>query len=110
LADDTWGLDPQVRYMRRVFAGMEDAGNNLTAAAGIAAFDERLPRFRQMALTLFEKTWPLAVRRGVATGEEGAAILYSYCLARALSTRGIHLSATALPVNEAIESILAEAL
>jgi hypothetical protein len=110
LADDTWVLDPQVKYMRRVFAGMETAGNKLTTAAGIAPFDERLRRFRQIALAVFEKAWPIAIGKGVAADEEGAAGLYARCLAGVLSAKGIVLPAASLPTNEAIESILQETL
>jgi len=96
--------------MRRVFASMEGAGNNLIASAGIAPFDERLRRFREMALVLFDKAWSSAIRKGIAADEEDAAVIYTHCLAHILSTRGIALPAGFLPTNEAIQALLKEVL
>jgi hypothetical protein len=107
---DTWGRDPQVRYMREVFAGIEGAQNELLLQLSIEPLDERLRRFREIALKLFEKTWMMAMQRGVAENEKDAAVIYLFCLARALSMRGIDVPADALPKNTAIEKFLKEAL
>jgi len=107
---DTWGKDPQVRYMREVFAGIEEAQNELLLKLSIHPLDERLRRFREIALALFEKAWVTAMQRGIAKNGEDAAVIYLFCLARALSMRGIDVSGDMLPKNAAIEKFLKEAL
>ena len=107
---DTWGQDPQVRYMREVFAGMEEAQNELLPKLSIHPLDERLRRFREIALKLFEKAWVTAMQRGIAENGEDAAVIYLFCLVRALSMRGIDVPPGALPKNAAIEKFLKEVL
>jgi hypothetical protein len=108
---DTWGRDPQVRYMREVFAGIEGAQNELLLKLSIHPHDERLRRFREIALKLFEKAWGMAMQRGITgNGEDSAVIIYLFCLARALSVRGIEVPADMLPKNAAIEKFLKEVL
>jgi hypothetical protein len=107
---DTFGHDPQVQYMRRVFAHMEKAQNVFMEKIGITRFDERLRRFREIALKLFEKTWGVAMQRGIIGNEEDAAILYLYCLSYALSTRGISVPSDALPDHKEIQKFAKEAL
>ena len=107
---DTFGHDPQVRYMRRVFAHIEKAQNILLEKIGMTRFDERLRRFREMALKLFEKTWGMAMQRGIVENEEDAAILYLYCLSYVLSTRGISMPSDALPEHKEIQKFTKEVL
>ena len=107
---DTFGYDPQVLYMRRVFAHIEKAQNNLLEKIGMDRFDERLRRFREMALKLFEKTWGMAMQRGIVENEEDAAILYLYCLSYVLSTRGIAVPSDALPEHKEIQKFAKEVL
>ena len=105
---DTFGHDPQVQYMRRVFAHMEKAQNILLEKIGIACLDGRLRRFREMALKLFEKTWGIAMQRGIVESEEDAAVLYLYCFSHALSTRGITVPPDMLPENKEIQKFVKE--
>lgn len=107
---DTFGHDPQVQYTRRVFARMEKAQNILLQKIGMTCFDERLRRFREMALKLFEKTWGMAMQRGVVGNEEEAAILYLHCLSYVLSTRGVAVPPDALPEHREIQKFVKEAL
>lgn len=107
---DTWGLDPQVRYMRGIFSRIEGAQDELLLKRSIDPHDERLRRFRETALRLFEKTWIKAMQQGIAGNEEDVAVIYLFCLARALSTRGIDVPADLLPKNAAIEKFMREAL
>ena len=107
---DTFGYDPQVLYMRRVFAHIEKAQNNLLEKIGMDRFDERLRRFSEMALKLFEKTWGMAMQRGIVENEEDAAILYLYCLSYALSTTGIAVPSDALPEHKEIQKFAKEVL
>jgi hypothetical protein len=107
---DAFAHDPQVRYMRRVFAHIEKAQNILLEKIGMARFDEKLRRFREMALKLFEKTWGTAMQRGIVENEEDAAILYLHCLSYVLSTRGIAMPSDALPEHKKIQKFAKEVL
>jgi hypothetical protein len=110
MKQDAFAHDPQVQYMRRVFAHIEKAQNVLLEKIGMAPFDERLRRFREMALKFFEKTWGMAMQRGIVKSEEDAAILYLYCFSHGLSTRGITVPSDALPKHEEIQKFVKEAL
>lgn len=107
---DTFGHDPQVLYMRRVFAHIEKEQNILLERIGVTRFDERLRRFREMSLKLFEKTWGAALHKGIVENEEDAAILYLYCFSHALSTRGILVPSDALPEHRMIQEFAKEVL
>ena len=107
---DTFGHDPQVQYMRRVFAHMEKAQNILLEKVGMTCFDERLRRFREMALKLFEKTWGIAIQRGIVGSEEDAAVLYLYCLSYMLSSKGISVPPDVLPEHKEIQKFIKEVL
>jgi hypothetical protein len=108
--EDTWGFDPQVRYMRRIFSRMESAHKDLLEAAGLSSYDSGVSRFRGMALLLFEKIWPQAVRKGIGHDEEGAASLYAQCLAHVLTTEGITLPSERFATDKAIAAFLNEVL
>jgi len=107
---DAFGHDPQVQYMRRVFACMEREQNGLLEKIGMSRLDERLRRFREIALRSFERTWGMAVQRGVVENESDAAVLYLYCLSYALSTGGITVPADTLPDREGIRAFAGEVL
>jgi hypothetical protein len=107
---DTFNNDPQVQYMRRVFAHVEKAQSILLERIGMTRFDGRLRSFREMALRLFEKTWGMAMQRGVVENEEDAATLYLYCFSYALSTRGIVVPSDALPEHKGIQKFAKEVL
>ncbi len=108
--EDTWGLDPQVRYMRRVFSRMERVQKDLLEAAGLQSYDKRVSRFRETALELFERVWPQAAKRGILRDEDGAASLYAHCFADTLLAEGITLPPDRLPSGEAIALFLKEVL
>jgi hypothetical protein len=110
MEQDAFGHDPQIRYMRSVFVHIERAQNTLLEKIGMDRLDERLRRFREMALKLFEKTWGMAMQRGIVEKEEDAAILYLYCLSHALSTKGIAVPSNALPEHKEIQRFAKEAL
>jgi hypothetical protein len=105
---DEWGHDPSVQSMRRVFSYMEQAQQELLRHLNISHFDKRLRNVREQALELFEKAWPLAVRKGIILGEKEAAPFYSHCLARALRSVGIEVSKDWLPRDEKIIHFLKE--
>ncbi len=108
--EDEWGHDPSVQSMRRVFSFMEEAQQELLRRLNISLFDQRLRRARKQALELFERAWPLAVRKGMIMNEKDAAPLYIHCLARALSLVGVEVPKELLPRDEKIIRFLQEKL
>ena len=106
--EDEWGHDPSVQSMRRVFSYMEQAQQELLRHLNISRFDKRLRNVREQALELFEKAWPLAVRKGMISEEKEAAPFYGHCLARALSSAGIEVPKDLMPRNEKIIRFLQE--
>ena len=107
---DAFGNDPQIQYMRRVFARMEKAQGVLLREINMAPYDERLRRLRDMALKLFEKMWATAMHKGIIENEEGAAILYLYCFSSVLSKEGISVPPHLLPEDRKIEVFVKEVL
>jgi len=106
---DEWGKDPQVRYLRRVFAHMEIAQKGFLERLNISPFDERLLRMRESALKLFENAWMVATRKGITVNEDELGILYLHCLARLFQSRDIEIPPGTLPRNEKITALLKEA-
>jgi hypothetical protein len=100
--EDEWGRDPSVQSMRRIFSLMEEAQQDLLKCLNIPLLDQRLRGCRKQALELFERTWPLAVRKGIMISEKDAAPLYLNCLARALSSVGIEVPKELLSKDEKI--------
>ena len=107
---DEWGHDPSVQLMRRVFQQMEAFQAALLRQGGIAPFDGRLRRAREVARNDFERIWPIALEKGTLAGEEKASVLYVYCFVRALGMSGITIPADVLAKDETITTFLREVL
>jgi hypothetical protein len=105
---DNWGQDPSVQMMRRVFAHMEIAQEKLLGRLNISPYDNRLRRWRKEAHALFERTYALAAKKGVAMSEESVASIYLNCLGRALSLNGVEVPSDALPSNKGGIPLLSE--
>ena len=108
--EDEWGHDPSVQSMRQIYSYMETAQQELLEHLNISLFDQRLRHSREQALELFERAWPLALRRGVMMGEKDAAPLYVHCLVRALGSMGVELPKEFSPADEKIFRFLQEEL
>ena len=108
--EDEWGHDPSVQSTRRVFSFMEEAQQELLRRLNISFFDPRLRRSREQALELFERVWPLAVRRGILGDEKEAAPLYIHCLARTLRSARLEVPEEVLPGDEKIIHFLQKEL
>ena len=106
--DDQFGRDPQVRYLRRVFAGMERKQSELLERIGVVPTDYRLKRIRETALKHFEKAWMLAGRRGVVESEDEIGDLYIVCLGRILTGNRITVPGEFLPSNAKINDVVKE--
>jgi hypothetical protein len=89
---------------------METAQQELLEHLNISPFDRRLRHSREQALELFERAWPLALRKGVMMGEKDAAPLYIHCLVRALGSIGVELPKEFSPADEKILRFLQEEL
>jgi hypothetical protein len=89
MESDEWGIDPAVQTMRKVFRQMELAQRELLKEAGIAMWDPRLRRWREISLAAFERAWANAARRGVDLREDQVGALYAHCLARTMTRDGI---------------------
>jgi hypothetical protein len=89
---DTFGSDPQVRYMRRIFASLEAAQKRFLESAQIPENDERLRQARENALRSFERSWIEVLERTGASADTIAADIYLICLERALAISGFAIS------------------
>ncbi len=107
---DQWGGDPSVQIMRKVFNGMEKAQHDLLKQLDVAPYDLRIRRWRDQALSLFEKTWHMADRMGATVNEQTAPAVYVHCLAKIMGSEGIHIPVCLLPEAEKVERIFKEVL
>jgi len=105
---DEWGKDPQVRFLRRVFSRIEDAQKGLLDKIGISLFDERLKRIRDEALTIFERAWAMALRKGMNLEEKDLVHLYIFSFAYVLERYKIFLPQDILPSDESMKKIVFE--
>ena len=110
MAGNDWGADPQVRYLRMVFAAIESSQTQFLKDIDISPFDERLRRWRDAALKLFEKAWTLSARRSISSNKEEISNLYLHCLAHFLKLNRIDISQEALPESEDMARLIYEAL
>lgn len=106
--EDPWGRDPQVQYLRKVFSCIEEMQKNLLQQLKVSPFDYRLPRVREATLSLFEKAWVIASRKGLAQKEDEVALLYLYIFARILRANRISVPEDILPPHKEIASVVKE--
>jgi hypothetical protein len=105
---DQFGHDPQVRFLRRAFAGMEAAQSEFLKGLNISPFDSRLSRIRTAALKLYEKVWMVYGRRGISTDEREMVDIYIQCFAHILDSQRIPVPEELRPVNEKIGRLIME--
>ena len=105
---DDWGEDPSVQSMRRVFAHMETAQEELLGRLSISPYDNRLRRWREEARTFFDRACALTTKRGIVLSEEYLASIYLHCLGQVLSLNGIEFPSDVLPRDEGIIRFLSE--
>jgi len=108
MTGDDWGRDPSVRFLRQVFRRVETDQKNLLDQLRISPVDSRLRPWRETTLRLFEKTWALAARRGLARDEKGAATLYLGCLVRTLRSEGVEVPSGTVPDDEELSRMIQE--
>jgi len=94
--------------MRRVFKGMEKAQHELLKQLEITPYDFRIRRWRDQALSLFERAWGAATRMGITMDEHTASAVYVHCLAKVMGAERIHIPAGTLPEAKSIERIFKE--
>jgi hypothetical protein len=108
MEEDTWGRDPSVRSMRRVFAAIEAGQERLLKVAEIGPLNQRLGPWRKMALHTFEKVWVESVRSGANLYEKDIADLYVYCLANVLEKDCVAVPSGLLAANPAVKRLVEE--
>jgi len=101
--DDTWGRDPSIQSMRRVFAMMEKGQTEILAALFISPLDQRLRRWRQSALHLFEQKYKQTTDRGSRPNERQMTDLYCDCFVSILGKDDIPVSSSFIPPNEEVK-------
>jgi len=108
---DDWGSDPSIRDMRRIFSDMELAQKKLIEQLRISYHDIRLREVRENAKNLFEKIWYHADIRDLKLKDDnGAAEIYTHCLAWALKNSGIEVPEECFPNDKRLRSIFREIL
>lgn len=105
---DDWGRDPSVRAMRRMFAAMEAAQKEFINHLGLSLFDDRLRRWRERALAVFESSRARSARAGMELSETETGALYVHCLAKIMTREGMDVSAEILPRSEKLVRLLRE--
>lgn len=106
---DEFGRDPQVLAMRRVFAGMEAAQQELLSKINVAPLDPRLRRWREKAFSLFQRAWAIGARKGMRLNEEDLAAVYVHSMVRVIGQeRGLPLEAGPLPGDASIVRLVEE--
>jgi hypothetical protein len=106
MREDTWGRDPEVQMLRRIFRKIENAQTEILTVSGLSGFDERLRNWRRKALVHFERVWNRAVRSGVLMKEDEVAALYVVCLSRVIADGGVPLPASPYEKKQKIERLL----
>jgi hypothetical protein len=110
LERDDWGTDPQIRYLRQVFGHIEKTQVDFLHCLNISPVDDRLRRWREAALKLFEKVWMLSSKRGITSEKEQVSKIYLHCLAHFLKLNRIGIPPELLSVDDNIDSLIREVL
>ena len=108
MVKDDWGLDPNVRAMRRVFSGMEAALEQILHGLAISPYDQRIRGWLDTALPKFERAWNLGRQMGVSMDENDAPDVYAHCLAHVIGAAGIDIPDGLLPAREKIKQLVSE--
>ena len=105
---DKWGRDPSVQAMRKVFSSIERDQNAFLHRHQVSFFDERIRRWRDKALVIFEKMWGHASQKGIPVDEQRATDIYIFSLARVMSSDNMKISEEMLPKDRELEEIFKE--
>jgi hypothetical protein len=103
---DTWGSDPSIQVMRKVFHAMELEQQAFLKQLAIAPDDPRLRKWREQALALFERAWGVANQLAIAMDEQTAAAVYCSLLAKIMGAEGIVITAVLLPAGEDVTRLM----
>jgi len=107
---DNFGRDPQIRYMRRIFASLEEAQDKFLGLAKISPADGRLRQAREQALKLFERSWIAVLQRTDAAADDIAADIYLICLEKALTPSGFKVPEDLLSQRSDLRKLVDEVL
>jgi hypothetical protein len=103
---DEWGKDPSVQVMRKVFQTIEHGQQRLLKRLGIAPHDQRLGKWREQTLVLFERCWGAADQLDIALDEQLAATIYCSLLAKILEVSGVDIPTDIIPPDEKVARLM----
>ena len=86
---DSWGLDPAVGRLRKIFTLLEDRQTEVLARLAIPPLDPRVRPAREFARRLWERAWARASYRGSELKETQIADLYEYAFLLAFKQQGV---------------------
>jgi hypothetical protein len=86
---DSWGLDPGVERLRKIFGLLEARQAGALVRLAIPAFDPRVRPARELARRLWERSWARANYRGSELKQTQIADLYEYALLLAFKQQGL---------------------
>ncbi len=76
---DEFGKDPAIQKTRILFSMMEKADKALQESLGISPFDKRLRMIRDIRHHLYEKSFSLAMNKGLYLNKETALAIFEHC-------------------------------
>ncbi len=82
--NDTWGHDPSVKKMRKVFSKMEETHNILLSQIKLSFFDNRLRDIRETARRLFDQAVVRTHPKDLSLDEKTMIGIYKDALIQAL--------------------------
>jgi hypothetical protein len=85
---DSWGLDPAVRRLRKLFALLEARQTEVLARLNLSSLDPRVGPARELARQLWERAGSRANLRGLEPQETRMVDLYEYALLLAFKQQG----------------------
>jgi hypothetical protein len=83
--------------MRNVFQAIEHAHQELLKRLDIAPYDQRLGKWREQTLALFERAWSVADQLDVTMDDQTAAALYCTLFVKVVEVSGIVIPADIFP-------------
>lgn len=108
MEQDSWGRDPAVQQMRRVFVEMEQIQKTLLDQVRISPFDSRLRSVRETALNLFDRASARAADKGMRLTDNAMVGIYTGCLQQALTIAGIAISQDLLSDDGTLRELVRE--
>jgi hypothetical protein len=88
-SNDSWGFDPEVERLRKIFGLLEARQAGVLVRLDIPAFDPRVRPARELARRLWERAWARAATRSSDLKETQLVDLYEYAFILAFKQQGV---------------------